>query len=351
MKSFIAMFLAALGPLTLGASAQQVLYQETFENGLGAWTATGLWNLESSQEACGSTFGPFPSGTNVAWYGIQGSCNFQDGNANFGYLLQNDWVDLPPSAASISLRYWSSSESEYCWGDWDVHSVVIAAQNGPDSGFTAPYCTTWGPLYADLDWHERRVDLSAYRGARVRVGFNFQANDSAVNEGRGWLIDDVRIVIEPGVRFCPPEGLSSGCPCQPAFVPVAGGCRNSTAQSATLYSEGSPSLSADSLSFRAVLIPSATTALLVQGDAGIAPVVFGDGLRCVGGNRVRMGAVTASNGSASWPPPGTDPISVRGHVPGVGASRYYYVHYRDLGTYCTPSLFNVTDAQRIDWAP
>ncbi len=351
MKSYLATSLAVLGPLVLGASAQQIHYQESFENGLGAWTATGLWNLESDQDPCGSTFGPFPSGSRFAWYGVEGQCNFNDGTSNSGILQQNDWIDFPANATSISLRYWSASASEYCWGDWDVHEVVIAAQNGPDAGFTAPYCETWGPLWMDLPWHERRVDLSAYRGARVRVAFVFRANDSAVNDGRGWMVDDVRVVIEPGVRYCPPESLTPGCPCQPATVPVAGGCRNSTAQAATLYSEGAPSLSADSLSFRAVLMPSTTSALLVQGTASMAPVAFGDGLRCVGGTKLRMGIVAASNGAAVWPPPGTDAISVRGQVPAAGASRFYYVHYRDLGAYCTPALFNSTDAQRIDWAP
>jgi hypothetical protein len=64
-----------------------------------------------------------------------------------------------------------------------------------------------------------------------------------------------------------------------------------------------------------------------------------------------MGILAASNGQAMWPPPGAQPLSVRGNVPASGATRYYYVNYRDLGAYCTAATFNATDAQRIDWAP
>jgi hypothetical protein len=112
-----------------------------------------------------------------------------------------------------------------------------------------------------------------------------------------------------------------------------------------------PSLSADSLQFRAALMPTATNALLAQGTTTTTPTLFGDGVRCVGGSQIRLGVVTASGGVSTWPPTGSSSISLLGQVTTPGSTRYYYAYFRDGATFCTPALFNVTDAQRIDWAP
>ncbi len=351
--------LAAAVALVLGAAlapavqAQQVLYQTSFETGLAGWTATGLWNLETTSDPCGATFAPFPEGSQCAWYGIDGVCTYDTpGASNAGSLVLNNWIDLPAGASSLSLRYWASSKTEDCGEGYDSMVVRVEAQNGPDAGFSAPYCA-YAPGIAILDaaWHERRIDLSAYRGARVRFAFDFVTVDEFNNGFRGWLIDDVRVLAEPGQRVCPPTTFGSACPCQPNWLPIAGGCRNSAEQSATLYSEGAPDLSADTLRFRAVLMPSATIALLAQGTVTTTPAVFGDGLRCIGGTLLRLGTAGATGGVADWPSPTGLPISVGGQVPGAGATRYYFAYYRDGGAYCTAAQFNATDAQRIDWLP
>lgn len=353
MKQWLVLSLIFSGAIARDSGAQQVWFRESFESGLGAWTASGPWNLESSSDPCGATFGPFPSGTNAAWYGIDGPCTYDTpGSPNSGALQLNDWIDLPANAASISLRYWASSKTEDCGEGYDSMRVRIEAQNGPDAGFVEPYCAyAPGITILDAAWHERRLDLGAYRGARVRVVFEFDTLDDLNNGFRGWLVDDVRILVEPGVRVCPPITFGSACPCLPNWLTIAGGCRNSTGQSATLHSEGVPSLTADTLRLRAVLLPASTNALLVQGEASIAPTVFGDGLRCVGGPLIRLGVVSASGGSALWPPAGTSPISVLGQLGGPGSARFYFTYYRDVASYCTAAQFNATDAQRIDWAP
>jgi hypothetical protein len=349
MKLSSFLLLAACGLCAPAASAQQVIFSDDFEAGLGNWTATGQWHLETSSDPCGSTFGPFPSGSNMAWFGSAPACTF-DTLPLGGSLTLNDWIQLP-NAESISLRYWANSESEYCWFDWDIHEVIIIRDGLPN--VVASYCpqgSGGSPADLDLPWHERRVDLSAYRGTQIRLAFHFDARDDLSNSFRGWLIDHVRILGEPGVRYCPPEGFHSTCPCHWIWTPAAGGCRNSFDKQSTLHSEGSPTLSADTLRMNAVQLPPATTALLSQGTAS-TQVLFGDGLRCVGGTRIRMGAQQAVNGAASWPAPGDVPLSVRGEIPAAGATRYYYVFYRDLGNYCSSGFFNLSDAQQITWTP
>jgi hypothetical protein len=341
---------AALLALAVPASAQQVVFQDGFEGGLGNWTATGLWNLESSADPCGSQAAPFFEGTQAAWYGVEGACHFDTGDTNSGSLVMNDWLALPV-APSINLRFWMRSESEYCWGGWDQHSVHVQAQGGPDAGFQQDLCDFNGPSWMDLAWHERRIDLSAYGGAQVRISFLFTTLDDAFNNGLGWFVDDVRILAEPGQRVCPSEAFDSDCPCMSPWIPVAGGCRNSTQQSATLLSQGSPAVAQDTLQFHAAHMPPGTLPTLFQSTAQIAPAAFGDGLRCTGGTVLRMGTLVAPNGTASWPAPGAPSLSVRGQVPPEGGTRYYQAIYRNALEFCTPATFNLTDAQRVLWLP
>jgi hypothetical protein len=347
-----ALALAALLALPASVRAQTVVFQDSFEAGLGAWTATGLWNLENAGDPCGASFGPFPDGAQVAWYGQAGACTYDTpGTPSSGTLSTNDWIDLPPGPASISLRYRASSRTEDCGEGYDWMAVRIEAQNGPDAGFTATYCgVAPGIAILDAAWHERRIDLSAYRGARIRIAFEFATLDELQNGYLGWLVDDVRVLAEPGVRTCPPA-VASGCPCAANWPPISGGCRNSVGGSACLLSEGVASLAADTLRFRAASVPASANVLLVQGDAAIAPVAFGDGVRCVGGGQIRLGTQTASGGAASWPPPGAGPISVLGQITLPGSTRTYTALYRDVAPFCTAATFNLTDAQRVDWAP
>lgn len=349
--------LVTFAAFATSAAAQQVVFQDGFENGLSNWTATGLWNLEASTDTCGSQAGPFVEGTQAAWYGHQAfGCNFDTpGQANSGSLELNSWIALP-NAPSVSLNFWMSSETEYCYDDgiepfrFDVHRVSVWEQGG---GFSdVMMCPLqFAPGWLDLPWHERRVDLSAFRGQNVRVAFYFDTRDSQLNNGRGWYVDDVRILAEPGTRVCPGISFNSNCPCMPWYLMVAGGCRNSTQQSAVMYSSGSISVSADTLQFRVDHMPPNASALLSQATASTTPAVFGDGIRCVAGQVMRLGIVQASGGVATWPPPGTLPISQRGAVPPGGGMRFYSVTYRDVVNYCTVDAFNMTDTQRIQWVP
>jgi hypothetical protein len=349
MKKLLARTAALAAFLSVPATAQEVVFHDGFESGLSAWTATGLWNLEDSADTCGAQAAPFAEGTKAAWFGSSTSCNY-NAPFNAGELAMSTAITLP-DAPSISLRFWSWSHTEYCWGDWDIHSVRIDATNGPDAGFTQKLCPFDGPSVVLAPWHERRIDLSAYRGAQVTVTFGFDVVDDAFNMTLGWLIDDVSIIAEPGERVCPTAALDSDCPCMPDYIPVAGGCRNSTEQSATLLSGGTPSIAADTLVFTAAHMPATTLPTLFQGTTSVAPAAFGDGLRCIGGTQLRMGTLVASNGVASWPPAGGQPLSVKGLVPPEGGTRYYQVIYRNAADFCTPATFNFTEAEKIVWVP
>jgi hypothetical protein len=66
---------------------------------------------------------------------------------------------------------------------------------------------------------------------------------------------------------------------------------------------------------------------------------------------VRLGAKTNVAGSSQYPV-GADPhVSVKGMVPGAGATRTYQCWYRNAAPFCTPSTFNLTNGLEIVWQP
>ena len=340
--------LALLAPL---ASAQSILFQEGFENGLPNWAATGMWHVDLDSSPCLAPCAPFPEGGAAAWYGRTSTCNFDDGNANEGQLILTTWVSIPANVASASLYFQQWIDSEYCWGGWDNCALIVHAQNGPNQGFTEALCSWSGPIDSLLSWHERRVDLTAYRGAQVRFTFSFWTGDNSLNGGRGWLVDNVRIVTEPGQSICPSAHANSGCPCH-LQVGVGGGCFNALTKSATLTSDGVASVSQDSLAFKAAEMPPGTGATLFQASASSAPMAFGDGLLCVTGSLVRLGTRFAPTGAIGWPVPNTITLSAAGLVSPAGGEYFYQVIYRDsTPTHCTAATFNLTSAQKVVWTP
>lgn len=342
------------------ASAQQILFHDGFENGMQNWSATGLWNHETVADPCGSQAAPFREGGAAAWYGNEGSCTYETPpSANMGSLYLRPWIDLPANAGSISLRFWSWRASENCWGSpllggqWDVHSVTIEAQNTVGSGFIQDLCPPNGSPSLVLPWYESRIDLSGYRGGRVRVSFLFNSIDQFDNGHLGWFVDDVSIVAEPGAHVCPTSSFGHGCPCLSFEIPVAGGCRNSTNQSATLSSSGSAVVASDTLTMTAREMPPGTAATLFQGTAlsATGPVTFGDGGLCLSGSLMRLGTKFAPSGSLSWPSSGGASLSSTGLVAPSGGTRLYQVVYRDSVSFCTPATFNLTDAMSVSWMP
>jgi hypothetical protein len=106
-------------------------------------------------------------------------------------------------------------------------------------------------------------------------------------------------------------------------------------------------------------LPSVTS-IVLQGDVDLgAPLVFGDGLRCVGGNLKRLFVRNAEAGVVVAPSGGDPAVSVRssalGDPIGAGQSRSYQVYYRDPNLAFCPAppgnTWNVSQALRVTWAP
>jgi hypothetical protein len=182
-----------------------------------------------------------------------------------------------------------------------------------------------------------------------------------VNDSRDVFLRDrtggaaVTNLCEPGI------GGVIGCPCSNAPSGPGRGCDNSAATGgASLSASGGTYLSADTLVFTTSGEKPTATSVVLQGTTLVGSgVVYGQGLRCLGGTLKRLYTKAASGGSITAPEPFVDSsVSARSAAKGdpipAGQSRWYLVFYRDpnvLGGCPFGRTFNATQTARADWSP
>jgi hypothetical protein len=160
-------------------------------------------------------------------------------------------------------------------------------------------------------------------------------------------------IFQNSIEFCdvatPYCLCDAGAPC--ANIDPAAGCQNSTGSGATLAASGSSSVAADTLAFAASnLLPNQPALLFVGENAvnGGAGLPFGDGLRCAGGNVVRLGVDTPdTQGDASWGPG----LAATGGW-SAGDTRRFQAWYRDpgAGSPCGAG-FNLSQGLEVTFTP
>lgn len=160
--------------------------------------------------------------------------------------------------------------------------------------------------------------------------------------------------------FCFGDGQLASCPCaNSAPIAAQAGCTNSSSSAARLTDSGEASLAADTLVLTSSgELPSALT-IFLQGTVQVAPLPFGDGLRCVGGSLKRLYVKNAVGGVASAPAAGNPSVSQQSAALGdplaAGARRFLQAYYRDANLAFCPaplgSTYNVSSGLVLDWAP
>ncbi|MFN0007469.1 MAG: hypothetical protein ACKVXR_06130, partial [Planctomycetota bacterium] len=157
--------------------------------------------------------------------------------------------------------------------------------------------------------------------------------------------------------FCFGDGTGAPCPC--GNTGTSGrGCQNSGSTGGALLTvTGVASLSADTVQFTSSGERPTSLSIFLTGSAVIAPINYGDGLRCTGGNLKRLYTKTAVGGVVVAPQGAELSISARcaqlnAPIP-LGATRPYQVYYRD-GTpaFCPDppgSSFNVSNGFLVAW--
>lgn len=256
------------------------------------------------------------------------------------------------------------------------NGTLQAPQVVPTSGHTN--ATDLGDLDGDgdLDWVLSSFGAQEWRVFRNDAGvfhlattFPSNANPACAsladidNDGDIDIVlwtetSDEIITLENGTldsaTFC--YGSVAGCPCGNVGL-AKHGCEHSFGfGGGLLNAQGRASVANDSLALVAGGLPPNASTLFFQGDAQIAGgagQIFGDGLRCAGGNVLRLGTRGAVNGYVGYGAGhvGDVPISIRGAIPVSGATRYYQGWYRNAASFCTPSTFNLTNGVRVTWTP
>lgn len=190
-------------------------------------------------------------------------------------------------------------------------------------------------------FNKRVVALALQPDGKVLAGGDFTSFDGIPRHCLARLY-----AYEPYSNFC--DGPQLACPC--ANTGLAGsGCANSvTLGGAQLAASGVASILNDSLVLTGTGMPNGLT-IYLQGTSDSA-IAFGDGIRCVGGEVLRVGAKSNTGGASSYPAAGDLPVSVRGMVQ-LSSVRHYQAWYRDSAAYCTPATFNSTNGVRVQWAP
>ena len=149
-----------------------------------------------------------------------------------------------------------------------------------------------------------------------------------------------------GVESC----FGVGCPC--ANNDPNAGCANSTGAGAYMAGVGTLSVAANDLVLTATQAPSAVNCIVFMGNAAIAPLQLGDGLRCVGGNTVRFPlSVTGFLGTASYANvPGLSQTLPPGFQITPGSTWHFQLWYRDPSGPCG-NTFNASNAVSATFGP
>ena len=173
-----------------------------------------------------------------------------------------------------------------------------------------------------------------------------------------------------GQTIClPGQNGVIACPCGNAPTNGGAGCNNSTPTGGGLLqassTTGIASVSNDQVTLTATFVRPNATSLFLQGNGLIAAgAVFGDGVRCAGGQLLRLNAPTGTTSdaggtvvypNAGFPQSITARAAQLGQPIAPGDTRWYQVYYRDpLLTFCPNppgNSWNVTAAVQLTWVP
>ncbi len=197
----------------------------------------------------------------------------------------------------------------------------------------------------EFDWTPQPGDAGPYQ-------LQFTATDQLGTGADCFVNIDVRPA--PGAPFCFGDGSATACPCSNNGLP-GHGCGNSVNPAgAQLFASGVASVANDTFALLGAGMPNGTCLYVqaTQQDSGGFGTVLGDGLRCVNGSIIRLGVKANALGVSQYPALGDPPISLRGQIPAAGATRYYQVWYRNhVPTFCTGSMYNLTNGYAATWIP
>ena len=155
--------------------------------------------------------------------------------------------------------------------------------------------------------------------------------------------------------YCAGDGGGTPCPCSndnDGSMPIAGCANGAFASGAVLVANGLASVTNDSLVLATYFLEAGDSGLYFQADNDLSPgFVWGDGLRCAGGNLKRLQVRFADSSGTSATTVG---ISAKAGNVSAGDVKRYQCWYRTTqNPPCGPGVndFNASNGYEISWLP
>ncbi len=225
--------------------------------------------------------------------------------------------------------------------------------NGPYPGTGNTDCA--GP---DTSLHivEATVDLRALAGEVITsISFEEQSN---LNAGYAILAMNMvgmdAVVVCPDNAFCFGDGSGADCPCLNFGGPCHGCANGADAEGGYLETQGTASLTNDTVVLHAKdLVPNMPCLFFSGSNAinGGLGIPFGDGLRCVGNEAVRVEVSAVNNiGEATTTVEVSTHGQAYGHTIDPGETVLYQLWYREGTSSNCGNSHNLTNAVSLQWA-
>jgi len=253
---------------------------------------------------------------------------------------------IPVLSADGRFAVFTSAATDLAPNDWNGKRDVFRRDRA--AGTTELFVPGNGIAQPQQDVFA--VSISA---AGDRCAFSYSGDDLAgldQNSVNDVLVDG----CTTGSRFCSGDGTAGACPC--GVGDWQAGCPNAETDGAVLDGAGRPRTNVDTLALVVRGLPTNTVVAFLLGSSkvnGGSGTTFGDGLRCVGGNIVRLATRHSANGIATWGfgVPGAPLLSLQSGVPLGGDVRYYQAWYRNAAPFCTTATYNLTNGFEVSWLP
>lgn len=143
--------------------------------------------------------------------------------------------------------------------------------------------------------------------------------------------------------FCLGDGTGAPCPCGNNGGPGEG-CKSSAGAGAFLAYTGAADVVTDTLDLQVMSCPPNTPGVFFGGNGGNGSFPFGNGLRCVTGDIVRIKTVFCDGTGSATSGPG---IAAKEGL-SAGDVRYYQFWYRDIIGPCG-AAYNTSSGFRVQW--
>ena len=329
----------------------QTTVNETFEVDLG-WSATvdlatsGQWERGVPVDDGSWAYDPASDsdGSGQCWM-TQNQLGNTDVD-NGSVTLTSPAIDM--SGGEVTLRY-----DYYLRLTNDDGSDALVVEMNDNNGIGAWVEVNRHDTDGGLSWRTGNVSGSQITAAGLTLGASmrvrFTANDADTQSIVEAGLDAVRLELldcmSSAPSFCDGfDGSLSSCPCGNAGNPDSGcdiqqGTGGVRMDVVTQETSPQNRVTVTGTGFPAATAPAAVVIRATSIDS-FSPILFGDGLRCIGAPVVRLGASFAAGGTSTH---------TFGHSAGPG-DFFYQIWFRNSPAgFCTPQAFNLSNGRQLTW--